>query len=158
MGKKSYRRGSHTVYELTVHVVFSTKYRYHVLKVEVQVRCRDLIRQVCDVMDIQVIKGVVSKDHVHIHMSYRPKSSVSEIMRRIKGMTSKKLQEEFPHLRKRYWGKHFWSIGYGAQNMALLRHIALNKLKNEKTLKRDIKAKRKKAGWNDDYLIKVLLT
>ena len=46
----------------------------------------------------------------------------------------------------------------GPQNMALLRHIALNKLKNEKTFKRGIKAKRKKAGWNDDYLIKVLVT
>lgn len=48
--------------------------------------------------------------------------------------------------------------GYGPENMALLRHIALNKLKNETTFKRGIKAKRKKAGWNDDYLIKVLIT
>lgn len=47
--------------------------------------------------------------------------------------------------------------GYGPQNMAILRHIALNKLKNEKTLKRGIKAKRKTAGWDNDYLIKVLV-
>jgi putative transposase len=108
------RKGSHTVYELTVHVVFSTKYRYKVLEGEVQLRCRDLIRQVCDVLDIQIIKGVVSKDHVHLHLSYRPKMGVSEIMRRIKGRSSKKLMEEFPHLHKRYWGRHFWAIGYGA--------------------------------------------
>lgn len=65
-------------------MVFSTKYRYDVLKGDVQIRCRDIIRQ------------------------------VSEIMRRLKGRTSKKLQEEFPELHKRYWGRHFWSIGYGA--------------------------------------------
>lgn len=110
----AYRKGAHTVYELTVHVVFSTKYRYHVLKDEVQVRCRDIIRQVCDMMDVQIIKGVVSKDHVHLHVSYPAKISVSDLMRRVKGRTSKKLMEEFPHLHKHYWGKHFWSVGYGA--------------------------------------------
>lgn len=108
------RKGSHTVHDLTVHLVFSTKYRYHVLKGDIQIRCRDIIRQVCDILDIQILKGVVSKDHVHLHISYPSKLSVSDIMRRLKGRTSKKLQEEFPDLRKRYWGRHFWSIGYGA--------------------------------------------
>src|SRR5688572_1892115 len=36
----------------------------------------------------------------------------SEIMRRIKGRTSSKLFEEFPNLKKRYWGRHFWARGY----------------------------------------------
>lgn len=49
-------------------------------------------------------------------------------------------------------------IGHAPQNFAILRHIALNKLKNESSLKRGIKAKRKKAGWDEEYLIKVLLT
>ena len=110
----SFRKGTHTVYELTVHLVFSTKYRYHVLKGDVQLRCRDMIRQICDSMDIQILKGVVSKDHIHLHISYGPKLGISEIMRRIKGRTSRRLMEEFPHLHKRYWGRHFWSIGYGA--------------------------------------------
>jgi putative transposase len=35
----------------------------------------------------------------------------SEIMRRIKGRTSSKLFEEFPHLKKKYLGKHFWQEG-----------------------------------------------
>lgn len=46
--------------------------------------------------------------------------------------------------------------GYADENFAIARHIALNKLKNEKSCKRGVKAKRKKAGWNDEYLIKVL--
>jgi putative transposase len=36
----------------------------------------------------------------------------SEIMRRIKGRSSSKLFEEFPLLKKRYWGRHFWARGY----------------------------------------------
>ena len=47
-------------------------------------------------------------------VSYPPKLSVSEMMRRIKGRTSRRIQDEFPHLKKKYWGKHFWGIGYGA--------------------------------------------
>ena len=108
------RQGSHTVFLLQVHVVFCTKYRYRVLRGEVQERCRDLIRQVCDGLDVRIIKGVVSADHVHLHLSYLPKHSVSEIMRRIKGRSARKLLQEYPTLRKRYYGGHFWGIGYGA--------------------------------------------
>ena len=90
------RQGIHTVFQLQVHVVFCTKYRYRVLRGEIQERCRDLIRQVCDALDVRILKGVVSADHVHLHLSYRPKHSVSEIMRRIKGRSARKLLQEYP--------------------------------------------------------------
>ena len=107
------RSGNHTISQLQVHIVWVTKYRYHVLKGDVQKRCRDLIIQVCDAEDIRILKGVVSKDHVHMHIEYPPSMSVSDIVRKLKGRTSRKLQMEFKELSKRYWGKHFWAIGYG---------------------------------------------
>lgn len=64
--------------------------------------------------DVSILKGVVSKDHVHMHIEYAPKISISELMKAIKGRTSSLLQKEFPVLRKRYWGQHFWATGYGA--------------------------------------------
>ena len=91
-----------------------TKYRYHVLKGDVQVRCRELIMQICDAEDIRIIKGIVSKDHVHMHIEYPPSKSVSDIVKKLKGRVSRKVQQEYPELSKRYWGKHFWAIGYGA--------------------------------------------
>lgn len=108
------RSGSHTVYQLHVHVVWSTKYRFHVLKSEVQIRCRDLIRQTCDSLDVRILKGVVSKDHVHLHLSYPPRLSVSDMIKRLKGRSARMLMQEFAELRKCYWGGHFWGIGYGA--------------------------------------------
>ena len=108
------RKGSHSVHQLHVHIVWSTKYRFQVLKGEVQIRCRDLIRQSCDSLDVQVLKGVVSKDHVHLHLSYAPKLSISEIVKRLQGRSARILLEEFGELRKRYWGGHLWGIGYGA--------------------------------------------
>ena len=61
-----------------------------------------------------IIKGRVSKNHVHLYLSYPPKLSVSEMMALLKGRSSRRIQQEFPQLSKRYWGKHFWAIGYGA--------------------------------------------
>ncbi len=73
---------------------------------------RELVRQTCEAFEIQILKGVVSKDHVHILVSAPPNMAPSEIMRRIKGRTSSHLFEEFSHLKKRYWGRHFWARGY----------------------------------------------
>ena len=108
------RKGSHSVYELHVHIVWSTKYRYAVLRGDVQKRCRDLIRQMCDSMDIRILKGVVSKDHVHLHLSYPAKISISDIVKRLKGRSARLMLDEFSELKKRYWGQHLWGIGYGA--------------------------------------------
>jgi putative transposase len=107
------RSNGHTVSELTVHIVWSTKYRYSVLEGDIQKRCRELIIQICESEDVLILKGVVSKDHIHIHVNYRPSLSLSELVRRLKGRTSRKLQQEFPRLRKKYWGRHFWAIGFG---------------------------------------------
>ena len=108
------RRSGHTISRLTVHLVWITKYRYPVLRGDIQIRCRELVMQVCDAEDVQILKGVVSKDHVHMHIEYPAKISISNIVKRLKGRTSRRLQDEFPKLKKRYWGRHFWAIGYGA--------------------------------------------
>ncbi len=107
------RRGGHTVSWLTAHVVWVTKYRYHVLTGDVQRRCRELIKQICDAEDVRILKGVVSKDHVHIHIAYAPSKPISDLRKRLQGRTSRRLQEEYPLLRRKYWGRHFWAIGYG---------------------------------------------
>ena len=108
-----YQKSSHTVSRLSAHIVWVTKYRYHVLKGDVQQRCRDLLIQICNSENVHVLKGVVSNDHVHIHVEYPPSLSMSNLVKRMKGRTSRLLQEEFPELGKRYWGRHFWAVGYG---------------------------------------------
>jgi len=107
-----YRTGSHTKYKIEYHFVWVTKYRYQVLKGDIATRTRELVRQTCAKFEIEIIRGVVSKDHVHVLVSAPPTISPSDIMRRVKGRTSAKLFEEFPHIKKRYWGRHFWARGY----------------------------------------------
>ena len=100
------RKDIHSFHQLPVHVVCSTKYRYEVLQGDIQVRCKDLIRQTCHTPDIQLLKGVVSKDHIHVHVSYPPKLSESDILKRLKGRSANILLSEYSELKKRYWGGH----------------------------------------------------
>ncbi len=111
---RRYRRSSHTRYDLKVHLIFSTKYRHNVMTKSIAHRIREIIRQICESNDIQIIKGVIAKDHLHLYVSYPPKLSVSNMIQKLKGHVSRKIQQEFPQLGEFYWGKHFWSIGYGA--------------------------------------------
>jgi putative transposase len=62
------RFNGHTVLRLTVHIVWVTKYRYKVLKGDIKVRCRTLIKQIYDAEDIAILSGVASTDHVHLHI------------------------------------------------------------------------------------------
>ena len=72
-----YRTGSHSVYDIQYHVVWVTKYRYKVLGGEIALRARDIIRQACMAREIRILKGHVSRDHVHLLISARPGLSVS---------------------------------------------------------------------------------
>ena len=108
------RHGSHTVSRLTAHLVWVTKYRYPVLKGEIQKRCRELIIQICDSEDVKILKGVVGKEHIHMLIEYPPSKSISDLVKHLKGRTSRMLQQEYPELKRRYWGRHFCAIGYGA--------------------------------------------
>jgi putative transposase len=109
-----YRRSSHTVYDLKFHIVWITKYRKPVLTGEVAVRMRELVREICKVKDVEILKGHISRDHVHLFVSLPPHISVSELLKAVKGRTSRKILMEFKTLNRQFWGRHFWARGYFA--------------------------------------------
>lgn len=111
---QNYRKGSHTLFDLKYHLVWITKYRKKVLVGEVAERSRELIREICKVNEVEIIKGHVSRDHIHLFVSVPPKLSVSKLMQYLKGKTSHKMLFEFKHLQRQFWGKHIWARGYFA--------------------------------------------
>lgn len=82
-----FKKLSHTLWHFQYHIVWTPKYRL-------------------------ILRGVISKDHVHILVSAPPNISPSDKMRRVKVRMSRKILEESPHIKKRYWGRHFWVRGY----------------------------------------------
>jgi len=99
-----YDKGKHCVFYHRYHVVWSTKYRFKVLRGDIQKRVHEIIRRVCSENEVSIISGVVSSDHVHMFVSIPPKLAVSDFMRKVKGRSSFLIQREFPALKKRYWG------------------------------------------------------
>ena len=108
----SYRRSSHSVFDLKYHIIWCTKYRYRVLIGEVAYRARELIREVCAANYVDILSGSMSPDHVHLLVSVPPSLSISKLVQYIKGKSGRKVLMEFSHLRKRYWGQHIWARGY----------------------------------------------
>ena len=62
--------------------------------------------------DVHILKGHVSKDHVHLLVSIPPQVTISRLVQRLKGKTAYKMLQEFAPLRKQFWGRHLWARGY----------------------------------------------
>ena len=112
MGLAEYQTGGHAKYDIKYHLVWITKYRYKILQGEVAERARELIRQRCQLREVQIVRGAVSAEHVQMLVSAPPHLAPSKLVQYIQGRSSRRLQDEFPHLRKRYWGQQLWGRGY----------------------------------------------
>ena len=111
---RRYQLGAHTRFDLKVHLIWVPKYRKRVLVGQVATRTRDLLRQIAIEHEIDVISGKVAVDHVHMFVTFRPTQDIAKIVQYLKGISSRILLQEFAHLRKQFWGRHFWARGYCA--------------------------------------------
>ena len=107
-----YRRSSHAVFRLRYHFVFITKYRKPVLKGDIAKEIRKLTKEICRTHDIEIVKGHIRPDHIHILLDVPPKMSPSKVMQAIKGKTSHHMLQDHRRLRREFWGRHLWARGY----------------------------------------------
>ena len=97
--ENNYRRTHTTVSLINYHFVFCPRYRRKIfLRNDVETRFKQLVREICEELEITVITLECDKDHSHMVLNTLPTLSPADIMAKIKGVTSKKLREEFPHL------------------------------------------------------------
>jgi len=135
-----YEKGAHTVYDLKYHVVWKTKYGYGVLKGDVAMRTRQILREICSENELKIVSGNVRANHVHMLVSGPTHMSVAQIVQYLKGKSSYRLQREFRELQKRYWGQHLWARGYfcatvGAVNEEMIKKYIENQADEEGSFK-----------------------
>ena len=111
---RRYQTGAHSRFDLKVHLIWVPKYRKRVLTGQVAIRVRDILRQIAMEHELDVISGKVAVDRVHMFVGFRPTQDIAKIVQNFKGISSRILLQEFPHLRKQFWGRHFWARGYCA--------------------------------------------
>ena len=73
---------------------------------------RDILREICAETGMEIVKGNIRPNHVHILIGAPAHLSAGKIAQYLKGKSSHRLQREFPILQKRYWGRHLWGRGY----------------------------------------------
>ena len=126
------RKSSHVQYDIEYHIVWTTKYRYRVIVGKIAERTRKLVIQSCNSMNVNIIKGAIGKEHIHLLVSCPPSLSVSKLVQQLKGKTSITLQMEFKELRKRYWGRHLWASGYFCRSVGTVtRNIIKEYIENQ---------------------------
>jgi putative transposase len=111
---------AHSVYECKYHIVFCPKYRYKILQSEVARYVMQQIYRLSHQKDgIEVLEVNVQPEHIHLVVSIPPKYAVSQYLGFLKGKLALRLFDQYPELRKRYWGQHVWSKGYCVSTIGL---------------------------------------
>mgnify|MGYP000669308798 FL=1 len=135
---ENYRKTSHTTYDCKYHIVWITKYRKKVLSGLVGIRVRELVREICKTNNVEILRGHVSQDHVHLFVSVPPHLSISKLVQYLKGKSSYKLLQENKQISKQFWGRHLWARGYFvATSGNITDEIILEYIKNQDNKEND---------------------
>jgi putative transposase len=108
------RSGSHCRYSLQYHLVWISKYRRSFLVGEIAERLKQILKEIAHDYRIHIIAMEVMPDHVHMLIEAPPKYAPAKIVQLFKGISSRRLRQEFLDLIKRYIWKEgtLWAIGY----------------------------------------------
>ena len=114
-----FKKLGHAIWDCKYHMVWCPKYRFRILTDEVGRRLEALVRQLCEWKKVGVLELNVQRDHVHMVLAIPPKYAVSEVVGFVKGKSAIKMLDLHVELKRRYWGRHFWSKGYCVSTMGL---------------------------------------
>ena len=103
---------THTRYNCTYHIVFIPKYRRKVMYGEVKKSAGEILKKLCEMKGVTLIKGSVNKDHIHMYVGIPPKFSVSDVMGYLKGKSALMVFDRYPQYREKTSGRNFWARGY----------------------------------------------
>ena len=135
---QNYRKTSHSTYDCKYHIVWITKYRKKVMVGSVAERVRELVRGICKEHEVEIIKGHVSRDHIHLFVSVPPHLAISKLVQYLKGKSSYKLMQENKTLSKEFWGRHLWGRGYFvATSGNITEEVIMDYIENQDKEKKD---------------------
>lgn len=98
---KEYKKNNHIVYSCQYHVIFCPKYRRKVLVDGIDIRLKEILKEVALTYGFEILEMEVMSDHVHLLIDCNPKFGIAECVKKLKGISSHKLRQEFPALKSR---------------------------------------------------------
>ena len=100
------------VYRTAYHVIWCAKYRKPILAGEVFLMVSSLIDAICKENNWRIISKEIQPDHIHLFLSFSPAVSIATAVKKLKGITARKLFIQFPGLKKELYGGSLWSPSY----------------------------------------------
>ncbi|KKZ95361.1 hypothetical protein B4147_3233 [Bacillus wiedmannii] len=87
-----------------------------------------MVQEICGEFDISIVAMECDKDHVHLFLNTPPTLSPADTMAKIKGVTSKRLREEFPHLQHlpSLWTRSYFVSTAGNVSSETIKHYVEN--------------------------------
>src|SRR3989338_6253655 len=125
------RFSGHSAYRTEYHVVWIPKYRRRILNPGVKGYLKKVIQKViAEMPGCEVIEYNIQVDHIHMVIVIPPKYAVSDVIKRLKGVTAKKLREKMDWLKKVYWKEGVvWSPGYFVSTIGLNEKVIIEYVK-----------------------------
>ena len=111
------KRTSHAVYDTKYHLVWAPKYRKWILRGDIREFTERIFREIAEKHDFEIDALTVSKDHVHIFLSFPPRYSIARVVGMLKGISASEIFREHPEVKKQLWGGEFWEDGYFARTV-----------------------------------------
>ena len=112
-----FKSSKNIVYSCKYHVIWVSKYRRRVLTAEIEKRLKELLFEIASTIDVEILElEVGDRNYVHLLISVDPQFGVHKAVKRLKGITSRYLRQEFPHLKKRIptlWTNKYFISTYG---------------------------------------------
>ena len=112
-----FRRAAHAAYDTAYHLVWSPKYRKHILVGALAARVEQMFSEIAAAYEITIDELEVSPDHVHIFCSLPPRYSIAQAVGMFKSLSARAIFREFPQVKRQLWGGEFWEDGYFARTV-----------------------------------------
>lgn len=121
---KQYKRSAHIVYSCQYHVIFCPKFRRKVLTPPYDARLKEIFLEVAQANGFEIPDMEVMPDHVHMIVDCDPAFGICKCVKLLKGISSRKMREEFPELKKRLpslWTHSYFVATVGAVSLEVVK-------------------------------------
>ena len=135
---------AHTKWLCKYHIVFTPKYRRKVIYYELREDIQTIIKDLCKWKGVEIMKGHMMSDHVHLLLSIPPKMSVANFMGYLKGKSAMMIFDRHANLKYKFGNRNFWATGYYVSTVGL----------NENTIRKYIKEQEKQDQIMDRIMTK----
>lgn len=119
-----FKSNNNIVFSSKYHVVWCPKYRRSVIVGDIELRLKQIVRDVCGELGAEIIEMETMPDHIHLLVEVDPQFGIHRLVKRIKGRSSRLLRQEFKSLKSRLptlWTNSYFVATVGGAPLAIIK-------------------------------------